>query len=120
MYRALPHLDLSRFCSAPRARLGYFPLEGDRAFPAHCRVPSSRIVETIDVLEDGQFRFSSCLTRAAIAHSLGQRARVNRNGPEEVAYAARHQDLVHRAGQPLGRGRIEKALGEPFPADGVL
>lgn len=27
-------LDLSRFCAAPSARLGHFPFEGDRAFPA--------------------------------------------------------------------------------------
>jgi len=27
-------LDLSRFCAAPSTRLGYFPFEGDRAFPA--------------------------------------------------------------------------------------
>ena len=27
-------VDLSRFCAAPSARLGHFPLEGDGAFPA--------------------------------------------------------------------------------------
>ena len=27
-------LDLSRFRAAPSARLGHFPFEGDRAFPA--------------------------------------------------------------------------------------
>ncbi|MFA8386514.1 MAG: hypothetical protein ACEPO2_12895, partial [Pelagibaca sp.] len=27
------HLDLSRICAAPSARLGHFPFEGDRAFP---------------------------------------------------------------------------------------
>ena len=29
-------VDLSRFCAAPSARLGHFPFEGDRAFPAQC------------------------------------------------------------------------------------
>ncbi len=29
-------LDLSRFRSAPSARLSHFPLERDRAFPAQC------------------------------------------------------------------------------------
>ena len=29
-------MDLSRFCAAPSARLGHFPFEGDRAFPAQC------------------------------------------------------------------------------------
>jgi hypothetical protein len=29
-------VDLSRICAAPRARLGHFPFEGDRAFPAQC------------------------------------------------------------------------------------
>ena len=48
------------------------------------------------------------------------RPRVHRNSPKGVAWTARHQDFVHRARQPLGRGRREKALGEPFPADGVL
>ena len=29
-----PEMDLSRFRAAPSARLGHFPFEGDRAFPA--------------------------------------------------------------------------------------
>ncbi len=29
-------VDLSRFCAAPRARLGHFPFESDRAFPTQC------------------------------------------------------------------------------------
>ncbi|CUH60953.1 hypothetical protein [Thalassobacter stenotrophicus] len=28
--------ELSRICAAPSARLGHFPFEGDRAFPAQC------------------------------------------------------------------------------------
>ena len=50
----------------------------------------------------------------------GQRLGIYCNGLKRVARAARHQHPVHRAGQPLGRGRAEKALGKPFPADGVL
>ena len=35
--RSIPlKLDLSRICAAPSARLGHFPLEGERAFPAQC------------------------------------------------------------------------------------
>jgi hypothetical protein len=33
---SLSYLDLSRICAAPSARLGHFPFEGDRAFPAQC------------------------------------------------------------------------------------
>ena len=29
-------MDVSRFCAAPGARLGHFPFESDRAFPAQC------------------------------------------------------------------------------------
>ena len=32
-YRAM---DLPRFCAAPRACLGHFSFESDRAFPAEC------------------------------------------------------------------------------------
>ena len=36
MMPAMDGLDLSRFCAAPRARLGHFPFESDRAFPTQC------------------------------------------------------------------------------------
>ena len=49
------------------------------------------------------------------------------NGPEFIATALREwlerlgtKTLYIEPGSPLGRGRVEKALGEPFPADGVL
>ena len=45
------------------------------------------------------------------------------NGPEFIATALREwlERLgIHRAEQLLGRGRTEKALGEPLTADGVL
>ena len=46
-------LDLSRFRAAPGARLSHLSFEGDRAFPAQCLVAASRIVEAVDVFEDG-------------------------------------------------------------------
>lgn len=35
-YACQVRMDLSRICAAPSARLGHFPFEGDRAFPAQC------------------------------------------------------------------------------------
>jgi hypothetical protein len=46
-------LDLSRFRAAPGARLSHLSFEGDRALPAQCWVAASRIVEAVDVFEDG-------------------------------------------------------------------
>ena len=45
-------LDLSFFRAGPSSRLGPFPIESDRAFPAQCCVPSARIVEAVYVVED--------------------------------------------------------------------
>ncbi len=45
-------LDLSRFRAAPRACLSHLTFEGDRAFPAQCRVPPPRIIEAVDVFKD--------------------------------------------------------------------
>jgi hypothetical protein len=48
----IAYMDLWRFSAAPRARLSQLSFESDRAFPAQCRVPPSRIVEPIDVFKD--------------------------------------------------------------------
>ena len=45
-------LDLSRFSAAPGARLSHLSFEGDRTFPAECRVSASRIIEPVYVFED--------------------------------------------------------------------
>jgi hypothetical protein len=45
-------VDLSRFRAAPRACLSHLTFEGDRAFPAQCRVPPPRIIEAVDVFKD--------------------------------------------------------------------
>ena len=46
-------MDLSRFRSAPGAHLSGDPLKSQGTFPAQCRVFSARVVEAINVLEDG-------------------------------------------------------------------
>lgn len=43
------HMDLSRFCAAPSARLGHLSFENHGTFPAQRRMPSTRIVKAVDV-----------------------------------------------------------------------
>ena len=54
-YRPATNLDLSRFCAAPVSHLCGLSFESQGAFPAQGRVPSARVVEAVDVFEDGQF-----------------------------------------------------------------
>ena len=50
------NMDLSQFSSEPSALiLGSFPFESHGAFEPEGRVPSPRVVEAIDVLEQRQF-----------------------------------------------------------------
>ena len=56
----LKKMDLSRFRAAPVAHLSDFSFEGQGAFPAQCRVPSTRIVEAVDVFEDGHLSIATC------------------------------------------------------------
>jgi len=53
-------VDLSRFRAAPVAHLSNLSFEGQGAFPAQCRVPSTRIVEAVDVFEDGHLSIATC------------------------------------------------------------
>jgi len=53
-------MDLSRFRAAPSARLSHLSFEGDRAFPAQCRMATAWIVETIDVFKDGHLGLPPC------------------------------------------------------------
>lgn len=53
-------MDLSRFRAAPVAHLSDLSFEGQGAFSAQCRVPSTRIVETVDVFEDGHLSIATC------------------------------------------------------------
>ncbi len=57
---AVAGLDLSRFRAAPVAHLSDLSFEGQGAFPAQCRVPSTRIVEAVDVFEDGHLSIATC------------------------------------------------------------
>jgi len=48
-------VDLSRICAAPSACLGHLTFEGQGAFASQCWMPTARIIEAVDVLEDGGF-----------------------------------------------------------------
>lgn len=58
-------LDLSRICAARSARLGHLTFEGHGAFASQCGMPTARVIETVDVLEDGCLSLSACFPRPA-------------------------------------------------------
>jgi len=48
---ALDDLDLSRISAAPGARSRHLPFRTDRGFPAQSRMPTARVIDTVDVVK---------------------------------------------------------------------
>lgn len=54
---------MSRFDCAPGLILGGLSFEGQGSFPSQGCVFASRVIEAIDIFEDGDFSGSACLPR---------------------------------------------------------
>ncbi len=57
-------MDLSRFRAAPISHLCSLCFEGQGVFPAECRMLASRILEAIDVFQDGDLSVATCVPGA--------------------------------------------------------